>query len=137
MSIKYSGTFAITALPSISVSTPSGPFTVGDTVTISWSTTGTVGYVKIQLYKSTSSTATITTSTSNDGSYSWTIQNSDLDGSSSFYKLKISETDGSPVGYSGYFSILFFINEISNTYYKEIPNEILFTGSKFPASLNE
>ena len=109
MSIKYSGTFAITAQPSISVTTPSGPFAVGDTVNIAWSTTGTVGYVKIQLYKSTSSTATITTSTSNDGSYSWTIQNSDLDGSSSFYKLKVFETDGSPVGYSGYFTINNFI----------------------------
>jgi len=105
MSIKYSGTFHITTAVSITVDGPTGPFNVGDTVYLEWSSTGSVGNVKIQLFKSSSSTATITNSTSNDGTYSWTIQSSQLDGTSSSYKIKIFETDGYPVDYGPYFTI--------------------------------
>ena len=53
MAYKYSGTFAITAPASITLTGPTGTLNVGDTVNITWTTTGTVGNVKIELYYST------------------------------------------------------------------------------------
>ena len=103
----YSGTFAITAPASITITNPtsSTSVSVGDTLNITWTTTGTVGNVKIQVYKGSSSTATLTNSTANDGSYNWTIQSGDINGSGTNYKIKIFETDGSPVDYSDAFTI--------------------------------
>ena len=89
MAYLYSGTFAITAAPSITVNdiTPAtGVHTVGDTVTINWSTTGTVGNVKIQanpsgaIHTGVSTVGIITGATSvgatrfyGDGSLWWII----------------------------------------------------------------
>ena len=105
MAFAYSGTFTITAAPSITLTGPTGTLTVGDTVNITWTTTGTVGNVKIELYKSTSKVSTITNSTANDGTFSWDIQSTQLSGTSSLYKLKIFETDGDPVDYSNFLTI--------------------------------
>jgi len=106
MAYKYSGTFAITAPASITLTGPTGTLNVGDTVNITWTTTGTVGNVKIELYYSTSWSGTIVNSTANDGTFSWTIQSGQLSGTSSLYKLKIFETDGAPVDYSNFLTII-------------------------------
>ncbi len=66
----------------------------GTTRTISWKKDGNVGpYIKIQLYKSGILKNTISSSTLNDGSYSWTVPWSLLLGSD--YKIKITSTSNS------------------------------------------
>ena len=106
MAYIYSGTFEIIAPPSITVDTPSAaPYYVTDTINITWSTTGTVGNVKIMLYKSSSLITTLSSSTANDGSFNWTIKTSELSGSSNYYRIKIQETDGDPSDFSSYFRI--------------------------------
>jgi len=108
MSYKYSGTFSISAPATITITAPnSGTFYVGDTVNITWSTTGTVGNVKIELYNTANNLAgTITSSTSNDGSYSWTIAGSMIAQYETEYQLKIFQVSGSsPVDYSGNLTI--------------------------------
>ena len=82
--------------PSITVTSPNGgeSWTVGSSHNITWTSTGAVGSVKIQFSANNgSSWSTITSSTSNDGSYSWTVSNT----TSSQCKVRISEAaDGSP-----------------------------------------
>jgi len=76
----------------------------GETYSITWSSKNAGSFVKIELYKSGSRVSTITSSTSNDGSYSWTVP-STLSSSSS-YKIKITSTSDSNVyDESDYFSI--------------------------------
>jgi len=76
----------------------------GDTTTITWSSKNAGSFVKIELYKSSSRVSTITSSTSNDGSYFWTIPSSLT--SSSYYKIRITSTSFSSVyDESSYFSI--------------------------------
>ena len=108
MSFEYSGTFTITAVPSINVTSPSTSTVlyVGDTHNITWSTTGTVGDLKIELYDgSNTKTAILTSNTGNDGNFSWTVTSSQLSGSDDEYQIKISELDGTPVDYSSNFRI--------------------------------
>lgn len=106
MAFVYSGTFEILAPPSITVNTPSSaPYFVTDVVNITWSSTGTVGNVKIDLYKFSTHIQQIVSSTNNDGSYNWTVKTNDLAGSSSYYRIRVQETDGSPSAFSGYFRI--------------------------------
>ncbi len=93
------------AVFSIEESTPSATLTVtapnggeslevGDSYTIRWNTTGTVGNVKIQYSTNNgSSWTTERASTANDGSYAWTVP----DVESSQCKVRILEaSDGSP-----------------------------------------
>jgi hypothetical protein len=79
----------------ITVTSPNGgeQWTGGTTQSVSWSSTGTVGNVKIE-YSTNDGTgwSTIVSSTANDGSYSWTVPAV----SSSNCKVRISETDGDP-----------------------------------------
>ena len=75
-----------------------------DTQTITWDSENAGSNVKIELYKSGSYVSTITSSTSNDGSHSWTVPSSLT--SSLYYKIKITSTTYSIVyDYSDYFSI--------------------------------
>ncbi|MCP5045949.1 MAG: hypothetical protein GY940_02185 [bacterium] len=73
--------FSIVAAPisdTVTVTSPNGgeTLTVGDSHTITWSSSGTVGNVKIEYsVNNGSSWSTVTSSTSNDGSYSWTVPN--------------------------------------------------------------
>ncbi len=67
----------------------------GDTNTITWSSKNAGSSVKIELYKSSSRISTITSSTSNDGTHSWTIPSSLT--SSSYYKIRITSTSFSSV----------------------------------------
>jgi len=94
--------------PTITVTSPNGDesWQQGTTHTISWSSTGDVGsYVKIELYKGGTFDTTITSSTSNDGSYSWGILSSQTPGAD--HKVKITSTSDSNIyDYSdSYFSI--------------------------------
>jgi hypothetical protein len=82
--------------PGISIGSPSGgeSWEVGKQHDITWITSGTVGNVKIEYSTNNKSTwNTITNSTANDGSYTWTIPNAP---SSDCY-IRISEAaDGDP-----------------------------------------
>ncbi len=71
-------TYAPTAQPSITVTSPNGGevWTVGQSRNITWTTTGTVG--NVQIHYSINSGATwisITNNTANDGVHAWTIPN--------------------------------------------------------------
>jgi hypothetical protein len=79
----------------LTVTSPNGGenWNTGSTHTITWSSIGTVGNVKIQ-YSTNNGTSwsTVTSSTANDGSYSWPVPGV----SSNQCLVRISETDGSP-----------------------------------------
>jgi len=81
----------------ITVNSPSGGGTCykGETKTINWNSDNAGSNVKIELYKNGKYHSTITSSTSNDGSYSWTIPTSIS--SSSSYKIKITSASNSNV----------------------------------------
>ena len=81
--------------PSITVLSPNGgeKWKHGTRHTISWKSTGSTGdHVKIELLKSGSSNRVISSRTDNDGSFSWTILNSQTLGND--YKIKITSTKG-------------------------------------------
>jgi hypothetical protein len=95
------------AQASIKVSSPNGgeSWIVGSRHTITWTSTGSVGNVRIQ-YSVNNGTnwTTIASSTANDGQYSWTVPNA----VSSQCRVRIREaSDGSPSDTSdGRFSIV-------------------------------
>ena len=97
-----------TAGPSdyITVESPNGgeSLSTGDIYNINWDSNASSN-VSIKLYINSTFNSNITTSTSNDGSYTWSIPNSISDGSN--YKIKITSTSNSDVyDYSdGTFSI--------------------------------
>ena len=65
----------------------------GTTHTISWTKTGNPGAnVRIQLYRGSSLVKTISSSTPNDGSFSWSIPSAQAIGND--YKIKITSTNG-------------------------------------------
>ncbi|MCU0286315.1 MAG: M12 family metallo-peptidase, partial [Acidobacteria bacterium] len=82
--------------PTITVTSPNGGenLTAGSSHTITWSTTGTVGNVKIQYSTNNgSSWSNVVTSTANDGSHKWTVPSV----SSTQCRVKIFEaSDSSP-----------------------------------------
>ena len=92
--------------PYIQISNPNGgeSWQLGSSHTISWQSNAG-GNVKIQLYKGSSLYKTITSSTSNDGSYSWNIPTNYDEYSS--YRIKITSTTNSSLyDYSNsYFSL--------------------------------
>jgi hypothetical protein len=102
-SIKAAATSTLTVI------SPNGneSLVAGTTRTITWTTSGTVGNVKIEYsINNGSSWSLIKSSTANDGSYNWTVPNAP----SSQCLIKISEaSDGSPSDISdGTFSIYSF-----------------------------
>jgi len=76
---------------SVTLTSPNGGETweAGTTKEITW-TYNYYGYVKIELYKNGFFNSTIASSTSNDGSYSWLIPESQTAGND--YKVKITST---------------------------------------------
>ncbi|MHB9039908.1 MAG: T9SS type A sorting domain-containing protein [Melioribacteraceae bacterium] len=84
------GIFIIPLDPQVSSPTVSGiTWNVGSSHTISW--TGFTGsYVKIELYKGTTLNAIISSSTPNDGSFSWTVPANQSSGAD--YKIRITST---------------------------------------------
>jgi subtilisin family serine protease len=102
-------TFSIVTVtnPTITVTSPNGGETWdADTVhNITWTSTGTVGNVKIEYsYNNGSSWNSVSSSTANDGSHSWTLPHINFTNC----KVRISEaSDGSPTDTSNaVFSIL-------------------------------
>ena len=83
--------------PSMNITSPNGgeSWQLGTTHTITWNSSNAGNYVKIDLYQSGSYSATIASSTLNDGSYSWSIPTTYT--ASSSYKVKITDTGNSEV----------------------------------------
>jgi DNA-binding beta-propeller fold protein YncE len=74
--------------------TSSTTWAPGNPADITWSSTGTISNVKIDLYKGTTFKETIISSTANDGTYTWATVNSTLaDGTD--YKVRVSSTTDS------------------------------------------
>jgi len=89
--------FQITSpTPTITVTSPNGgeSWIAGTSHNVTWTTTGTVGNVKLEYSSNNgSSWNTIVSSTANDGTYTWSVPNA----VSSQCKVRISEaSDGSP-----------------------------------------
>jgi len=88
--------FSVTAAPTITVTDPDGgeSWQRGTSHDITWDSAGNPGSnVKIELYKGGSFNRTITSSTSNDGTYNWSIVSSQTVGTD--YKVKITSTSNS------------------------------------------
>jgi hypothetical protein len=84
--------FSVAAPSAIQVTSPNGGFAVDQkgSLSIAWSTSlSPAGNVKIELYQGGSSVYTISSSTSNDGSYSWSPASDFQSGS---YRLRITST---------------------------------------------
>lgn len=96
---KFSITSSSSA--SITITSPAGGeiWTAGTSRTIRWKSSGNVGKIKIKLYKSGGAVSTITSSTPNDGIYSWLLPVS-LVGASN-YKVKIFDTSNLAVNDMG------------------------------------
>jgi hypothetical protein len=104
---ESNNSFSIVEIPkTITVVTPNGgeTWTKGSTHTISWSYTGDINNVKIELYKNGTYDSAINTSTINNGSYPWNITQN----TGTTYKIKITDTFNNTVwGESNtYFSII-------------------------------
>jgi hypothetical protein len=103
--------------PSITVNSPNGGenWQLGSTHAITWSSSNAGSYVRIELYKNGSYYSTITSSTNNDGSYSWYL--SSIYDESSYYKVKITDTSNSSVyDYSdNYFTLSAQVSSITVT----------------------
>jgi hypothetical protein len=82
---------------SIEVTLPAGGenWTVGSTQNITWTTSGSIGNVKIELLKGGNKILTILSTTSNDGSQGWTLPESLSTGSD--YQIKITDTSDESV----------------------------------------
>jgi len=83
---------------SITVTEPTSStvWTKGYSADTTWTSNGTIGNVKIDLYKGGTLNQTIVSSTANDGSYTWTeVDTSLADGTD--YKVMVSSTDDSTV----------------------------------------
>jgi hypothetical protein len=94
----------------INVISPNGgeTWTIGSTQTIFWSYTGNISNVKIELYKNDTYESGINTSTTNNGSYSWTITQN----VGATYKIRITDTSNTTVWdeSNNYFSIVDRLN---------------------------
>jgi len=95
----------VTAVEWINVTSPYSGQTwyQGQTYTITWDSYDVGDAVKIELYKSGSYYSTITSSTSNDGYYSWTVPSNNPVGSA--YYIRISNITDTVYDNSGYFSV--------------------------------
>jgi len=75
-----------------------------ETIHIAWTSYGIGNYVKIELYESDYFERTITSNTTNDGSFYWQVPNGQA--TSSYYKIKITSlSDPTDFQESGYFNI--------------------------------
>jgi len=95
------------AVSTLTITSPNGgeEWELGSSQTINWNSSNLTGNVKIQLYSGSSLYGTITSSTSDDGSYAWSIPSNIS--ANSYYKIKISSVnDNSIVDYSdSYFNL--------------------------------
>ena len=89
------------AVATLSVIMPNGgeTWSFGDTASIEWSSTGDIGDVRIELFKSGGYISTIAASTANDGSYQWQVPSSLSSGDD--YSVKVTSLfDNSVADYS-------------------------------------
>ena len=106
----YSGYFTIVAhqcLMSVTSPVSGTTWTEGDSRTITWGTSmsGICGsYVSLELYKMSSRQCTITSSTSEDGSYTWTVDDCG-GGEGSDYRIKLTSISTGVSVYSSWFTI--------------------------------
>lgn len=89
--------FSSAEVNAISITAPNGSenWHAGSTQTITWTSTGTVGDVKIELYKGGTQNSTLSAIESNDGSYNWAIPSSVTNASD--YRIRITSTDDDEV----------------------------------------
>ena len=99
----YSGSFTINAPPDPVVTAPSGgTYNPNDDLAIRWSNFPT-GNVKLELYQNTTFKSSISGSTSNDGSFNWSVSNAFY---GSNFRVKVTSlSDSSKNAFSGYFTI--------------------------------
>jgi len=93
---------------SINVSIPSTGTVWGEEEnhTITWNSSGSCGSdMRIELYKGSSRLCDLSSSTANDGSYSWTVDDC-VGGSGDDYRIKIFSLSTSVFSFSGYFTIV-------------------------------
>ena len=93
--------------PAINVIKPSSASTyqTGSNQVIEWSTQGSVGNLKIELFKGTSLFSTIISSTPNDGQHNWQVPGNCPQASD--YRIKITYNSNPTVNdYSSYFTII-------------------------------
>jgi len=103
----YSSYFTIESeLKSITITLPTSYTTVQSGYNdITWTSTGSIDYIKIELYKNGIFLETIDSYEYNDGTYSWKVYDDDYINSSS-YQIKISNYDDNSIyDYSSYFTI--------------------------------
>jgi len=80
----------------------------GESRTIAWTSAGSSGTVKIELYQGTTLLCPIVASTADDKLYSWTVSDCG-GGTSSEYKIRITDTaDENCYGESAYFTMNVF-----------------------------
>ncbi|MFX1312552.1 MAG: DUF4350 domain-containing protein, partial [Promethearchaeota archaeon] len=93
----FSTEFEIYNPNSITVITPNSlsSWETGTSESITWSSTGSISDVKIELYKDGELLVEIVTSTTNDGSYTWDIPTDLEDGND--YQIKISDVSNPDV----------------------------------------
>jgi hypothetical protein len=103
---------------SISIISPTSgaTWTEGENRTILWNHSGASGTVTIELYESTSLLCAVASSTANDGSYQWTVDDCG-GGVSSQYRIKV--TDSAYTGCNAY-SDYFTISTGSGTSYRKV-----------------
>jgi hypothetical protein len=98
--------FSIVLPPSITITSPNGgeSWKEGNSYNIAWTSTGPVGNVKIECsFNNGISWTVITSSTTNDGSYMWTVAGTAAENC----LIRVAETDGQPSDVSdGVFSIV-------------------------------
>ncbi|TFF89396.1 MAG: hypothetical protein EU549_00735, partial [Promethearchaeota archaeon] len=102
----YSDYFTISEFMTITVTSPtsSSSWETGDYHYIYWTSTGYISSVKIELFRYSNLITTISSSTSDDGAYYWSIPSSLT--TSSNYRIKISSASDSNIyDYSDYFTI--------------------------------
>jgi hypothetical protein len=102
----YSPYFEIVVTPTITVTSPtsSSSWEPGSSHYIFWTSTGSISNVIIELYKGVNLALTVSPSTTNDGSFYWTIPPATTTGTD--YRIKIiSSSDAGVYDYSSYFSI--------------------------------
>lgn len=107
--------FTVSVAPRITVTLPNGGefWQQGTQHSITWNGSGSVGSnVKIELYKGGSLNQTITSGTSNDGSYLWTVPSTQTPGTD--YKLKI--TSASNLSYNDFSDNYFSITSTQTTF---------------------
>jgi hypothetical protein len=87
-----SGTFGITVPCTFAMTSPASgaTWTKGSTQTIQWTTAGAGTNAKLELYKGSALQCAIVASTTNNGSYSWTVDDCS-GGTGSDYRIKVSD----------------------------------------------